>query len=46
MPIDKRWYMMYKNFKVNEWAVVFVKDGQSRIVVKRETLEDIIRNDI
>jgi diaminopimelate decarboxylase len=26
-------------------AVVFVKDGTSRVVVKRETLDDLIRND-
>jgi diaminopimelate decarboxylase len=27
-------------------AVVFVNEGKSRVVVKRETLDDIIRNDI
>ena len=27
-------------------AVVFVNNGESRIAVKRETLDDIIRNDI
>ena len=27
-------------------AVVMVKDGKARVVVKRETLEDLIRNDI
>ena len=26
-------------------AVVFVKDGKSKVIVKRETLEDLIRND-
>jgi len=27
-------------------AVVFIKDGVSREVVKRETFEDLIRNDL
>lgn len=27
-------------------AVVMVRDGQARIVVKRETLEDLVRNDL
>ena len=27
-------------------AVVFVKDGEARVTVKRETYEDLIRNDI
>jgi len=27
-------------------AVVFVKDGKSRVVVKRESLDDIIKNDV
>ena len=40
-------YSMSCNYnRLPKPAVVFVKDGQSRIVVKRETYEDIIRNDI
>ncbi len=40
-------YSMSSNYnRLPKPAVVFVKDGQSRIVVKRETYEDIIRNDI
>lgn len=40
-------YSMSSNYnRIPKPAVVMVKDGESRIVVKRETLEDIIRNDI
>ncbi|MCM1228009.1 MAG: diaminopimelate decarboxylase [Clostridium sp.] len=39
-------YSMASNYnRVQKPAVVFVKDGKSKIVVKRETLDDIIRND-
>jgi diaminopimelate decarboxylase len=27
-------------------AVVFVRDGDARVVVRRETPEDLIRNDV
>ena len=40
-------YSMASNYnRVGKPAVVFVKDGSSKVVVKRETLDDIIRNDI
>ena len=40
-------YSMSSNYnRIPKPAVVFVKDGESRIVVKRETFEDIIRNDV
>lgn len=40
-------YSMSSNYnRIPKPAVVFLKDGQSRIAVKRETLDDIIRNDI
>ncbi|MGN0621033.1 MAG: diaminopimelate decarboxylase [Porcipelethomonas sp.] len=40
-------YSMASNYnRVAKPAVVFVKDGNSRVVVKRETLDDIIRNDV
>ena len=40
-------YSMSSNYnRLCKPAVVMVKDGKSRVVVKRETLEDIIRNDI
>ncbi len=40
-------YSMSSNYnRIPKPAVVFIKDGQSRVVVKRETLDDIIRNDI
>ena len=32
--------------KVLRPAVVFVKDGEARLVVKRETYDDLLRNDI
>ncbi len=40
-------YSMSSNYnRIPKPAVIFVKDGQSRVVIKRETLDDIIRNDI
>lgn len=40
-------YAMSSNYnRVAKPAVVFVRDGQSRLVVKRETLEDLVRNDL
>lgn len=40
-------YSMSSNYnRIPKPAVVMVKEGSSRVVVKRETLEDIIRNDI
>ena len=39
-------YSMSSNYnRIPKPAVVMVKEGSSRVVVKRETLEDIIRND-
>ena len=40
-------YSMSSNYnRLQKPAVVFVKDGASSVAVKRETLDDIIRNDI
>ncbi len=40
-------YSMASNYnKIPKPAVVFVKNNKARLVVKRETYEDIIRNDI
>lgn len=40
-------YSMSSNYnRIPKPAVVFVSEGESRIVVKRETLDDIIRNDV
>ncbi|WFD11149.1 diaminopimelate decarboxylase [Tepidibacter hydrothermalis] len=40
-------YSMSSNYnRILKPAVVFVKDGESRLAVKRETYEDLIRNDI
>lgn len=40
-------YSMASNYnRLKKPAVVFVKDGQARLAVKRETYEDLIRNDI
>lgn len=40
-------YSMSSNYNRNgRPAVVFVKDGSARLAVKRETLEDIVRNDV
>lgn len=39
-------YSMSSNYnRLRKPAVVFIKNGESRIAVKRETLDDIIRND-
>ena len=40
-------YSMSSNYnRIPKPAVIFVKGGKDRLVVKRETLEDIIRNDL
>ncbi len=40
-------YTMSSNYnRLTRPAVVFVKNGKSRVVVKRETFEDLIRNDV
>lgn len=40
-------YSMSSNYnRLQKPAVVFINEGKSRVVVKRETLDDIIRNDI
>lgn len=40
-------YSMSSNYnRLMKPAVVFVKDGEARLAVRRETLEDIVRNDI
>ena len=40
-------YSMASNYnRIPRPAVVAVKDGESRVVVKRESFEDIIRNDV
>lgn len=40
-------YSMSSNYnRIPKPAVVFVNGNESRVVVKRETLEDIIRNDV
>lgn len=40
-------YSMSSNYnRTLKPAVVFVKDGKSYVAVKRETLEDLVRNDI
>lgn len=40
-------YSMSSNYnRIPKPAVVMVSNGKSRVVVKRETLEDIVRNDI
>lgn len=40
-------YSMASNYnRIPKPAVVFVKDGKGRIAVKRETWDDIIRNDV
>lgn len=40
-------YSMSSNYNRNlKPAVIMVKDGKSRVVVNRETLEDLVRNDI
>jgi diaminopimelate decarboxylase len=32
--------------KVQRPAVVFVREGEARVVVKRETYEDLLRNEV
>jgi diaminopimelate decarboxylase len=40
-------YSMSSNYnRLPKPAVVMVKGGKTRVAVKRETLEDIIRNDV
>lgn len=40
-------YSMASNYnRLRKPAVIFVEDGKSKVVVKRETYEDIIRNDV
>ncbi len=40
-------YSMASNYnRIGRPAVVFVKDGTARLAVKRETYEDIIKNDV
>ena len=40
-------YSMSSNYnRIPKPPVVFVKDGEARVVVKRETLDDLIRNDL
>ena len=40
-------YSMSSNYnRIPKPAVVMLKEGTSRVVVKRETLEDIVRNDL
>ena len=40
-------YSMSSNYnRVPRPAMVLVKDGKSKLIVKRETYEDIARNDI
>ncbi|MBW7461389.1 diaminopimelate decarboxylase, partial [Paenibacillus sepulcri] len=40
-------YAMASNYnRIRRPAVVFVKDGQADVVVKRESMDDIIGNDV
>ena len=40
-------YSMASNYnRLQKPAVVFVKDGTDRVVVRRETLDDLLRNDV
>ena len=40
-------YSMASNYnRIPRPAVVFVKEGQAKLAVKRETYEDVIKNDI
>jgi diaminopimelate decarboxylase len=40
-------YSMASNYnRLRKPAVIFVENGKSKVVVKRETYEDIIRNDV
>jgi diaminopimelate decarboxylase len=48
MPVTGAYgHSMGSNYnKVPRPAVVFVSDGEVRLVVERESLEDLIRNDV
>lgn len=40
-------YSMASNYnRLQKPAVVFVKDGKDRVVIRRETLDDLLRNDV
>lgn len=40
-------YSMASNYnRIPRPPVVFVKDGESRVVVKRESFEDLVQNDL
>ena len=40
-------YSMSSNYnRIPKPATVFINNGESRVVIKRETLDDIIRNDM
>lgn len=40
-------YTMSSNYnRIGKPAVVFVKDGKAKLVVKKETYEDLVRNDL
>ena len=40
-------YSMSNNYnRLRRPAVVFVENGESRLIVKRESLEDLIKNDL
>ena len=40
-------HVMGSNYnKVPRPAVVFVKDGEARLVTRRETYDDLLRNDL
>ena len=40
-------YSMSSNYnRIIKPAVVFVKDGKAQLVVKRETYDDLVRNDL
>ena len=40
-------FSMASNYnRIPRPAMVMVKDGESRVIVKRETFEDLIKNDI
>ena len=40
-------YSMASNYnRLTKPAVVFVQDGKDRLIVKRETYQDLIRNDL
>ena len=40
-------YSMSSNYnKISKPAVVFVKDGEARLVCRRESYEDVIKNEI